>query len=86
MNLFGIALANVGTLAQALEDLLASLSADEAIRLSKFAERIQRDGRISIVELLQLATPVPRLATRTGRPYLGPLVVHGAPIIAAPRG
>ena len=48
MNLFAIALANAGTLAQALEELLASVSADEAIRLSKFSERIQRDGRISI--------------------------------------
>jgi hypothetical protein len=48
MNLFAIALANADALAQALEDLLASLPANEAMRLSRFSERIQRDGRISI--------------------------------------
>jgi hypothetical protein len=48
INLFAIAVANADTLAQSLQDLLTSVPADEAVRLSEFSERIQHDGRISI--------------------------------------
>lgn len=48
MNLFAIAAGNAEALEKALDELLASSTAEEASRLSRFAERIQRAGRIAV--------------------------------------